>query len=167
MKIDSVFQVGTALQVFHNLGTLQPTVERVLEQARETLHGALKRALDVEQLTQLQANSVNQNSDGKLKGPGRVTMPAAGSTPAFRATLWANMEKLMEQIYGCCAQVQHLQKVLAKKRDPVTHICFLDELNLNRNSHLVQRFWSQVTTMLTLEFTRAANGTDPCNRVSS
>ena len=153
--------------MFHNLGTLQPTVERVLEQARETLHGALKRALDVEQLTQLQANSENQNSDGKLKGPGRVTMPAAGSTPAFRATLWANMEKLMEQIYGCCAQVQHLQKVLAKKRDPVTHICFLDELNLNRNSHLVQRFWSQVTTMLTLEFTRAANGTDPCDCASS
>ncbi len=25
-------------------------------------------------------------------------------------------------------QVQHLQKVLAKKRDPVTHVCFMDEL---------------------------------------
>ena len=25
-------------------------------------------------------------------------------------------------------QVQHLQKVLAKKRDPVTHVCFIDEL---------------------------------------
>ena len=25
-------------------------------------------------------------------------------------------------------QVQHLQKVLVKKRDPVTHVCFIDEL---------------------------------------
>ena len=25
-------------------------------------------------------------------------------------------------------QVQHLQKVLIKKRDPVTHVCFIDEL---------------------------------------
>ena len=25
-------------------------------------------------------------------------------------------------------QVHHLQKVLAKKRDPVTHVCFMEEL---------------------------------------
>ena len=25
-------------------------------------------------------------------------------------------------------QVQHLQKVLIKKRDPVTHVCFIEEL---------------------------------------
>ena len=55
-------------------------------------------------------------------------------------------------------QVQHLHKVLAKKRDPVTHVCFLDELNGNRSAHLVQRFWAQVTAMLTQEFARAARG---------
>jgi hypothetical protein len=54
--------------------------------------------------------------------------------------------------------VQHLQKVLAKKRDPVTHVCFLEELNQNRNTHLVQRFWTEVTGLLTQEFNRAANG---------
>lgn len=26
------------------------------------------------------------------------------------------------------SQVHHLQKVLAKKRDPVTHVCFVEEL---------------------------------------
>lgn len=25
-------------------------------------------------------------------------------------------------------QVQHLQKVLTKKRDPVSHVCFIDEI---------------------------------------
>ena len=57
------------------------------------------------------------------------------------------------------SQVQHLQKVLAKKRDPVTHVCFLDELNPNRNSYLVHRFWTQVAELLTQEFDRAATGT--------
>uniref|UniRef100_A0ACB8FQT4 Uncharacterized protein n=1 Tax=Sphaerodactylus townsendi TaxID=933632 RepID=A0ACB8FQT4_9SAUR len=38
------------------------------------------------------------------------------------------MEKLMDQICAACGQVQHLQKVLSKKRDPVTHVCFIDEL---------------------------------------
>ena len=32
-------------------------------------------------------------------------MPAAGASHAFRNSLWIHMEKLMDQIYGCCAQV--------------------------------------------------------------
>nr|CAH0110057.1 unnamed protein product [Daphnia galeata] len=153
-------QVGTALQVFHNLGILEQTVESVLENARETLHSGLKRALDVEQLSHLSTSSSSNSLhqvDGKFKGPGRVTMPVTGSSPAFRTALWSNMEKLMDQIFNSCAQVQHLQKVLAKKRDPVTHVCFLEELNQNRNTHLVQRFWTEVTGLLTKEFNKAAN----------
>jgi len=148
-------QVGTALQVFHSLGILQSTVESVLGNARENLHKNLKKALDVENLSsQLPSSSINQSA--KFKGPGRVSMPVTGSSPAFRAALWTNMEKLMDQIFSSCAQVQHLQKVLAKKRDPVTHVCYLDELNSNRNSYLAHRFWTQVTELLTQEFDRAA-----------
>lgn len=170
------------MQVFHNLGVLQTTVESVLESSRETLHSSLKRALSLEQLSQAQSStpSFHHGADGKFKGPGRVAMPVTGSSPAFRTALWTNMEKLMEQIFNCCAQVflffqnnllanfyyifyvreqvQHLQKVLAKKRDPITHVCFLEEINQNRNTHLVQRFWTQVTGLLTQEFNRAANG---------
>ena len=60
--------------------------------------------------------------------PGKASMPAPGNTAAFRATLWTNLEKLMDAVHAGCAQVQHLQKVLVKKRDPVTHVCFIDEL---------------------------------------
>ncbi len=57
-------QVGTALQVFHNLGVLQPTVERVLDQAVDDLHAALRRALDLEQLTQPPAHSSAAGQSG-------------------------------------------------------------------------------------------------------
>jgi hypothetical protein len=96
------------LQVFHNLGILEPTVESVLENARETLYSGLKRALDVEQLshfsTSISSSGLHQ-VDGKFKGPGRVAMPVTGSSPAFRTALWSNMEKLMDQIFNSCAQV--------------------------------------------------------------
>lgn len=101
-------QVGTALQVFHNLGILEPTVESVLENARETLYSGLKRALDVEQLSHFSTSSSSSGLhqvDGKFKGPGRVAMPVTGSSPAFRTALWSNMEKLMDQIFNSCAQV--------------------------------------------------------------
>lgn len=100
--------------------------------------------------------------------PGRAVLPTPGNTAAFRAALWTNLEKLMDQICAACRQVpettgctaralnntlktiaetvsrthelsvkfsllhifqvQHLQKVLMKKRDPVTHVCFIDEI---------------------------------------
>lgn len=172
--------MGTALQVFHNLGILESTVESVLENARNSLRTNLRKALNIEQLSQLSTSSSSSNLQGnetRFKGPGRVSMPVTGSSPAFRSALWSNMEKLMDQIFNCCSQVkldkialsgpitpvellkvQHLQKVLAKKRDPITHVCFLEELNQSRNTHLVQQFWTQVTALLTEEFIKAANG---------
>ena len=108
-------------------------------------------------------------------GPGMASMPS--NTAAYRATLWTNMEKLMDSIYSsfsqvcylrmrqplifssdvscknrkklqlilfyilyiymcvlslflivCNLQAHHLQKVLIKKRDPVTHVCFMELL---------------------------------------
>lgn len=32
-------------------------------------------------------------------------MPVTGNTAALRATLWTNMEKLIDGIYSACAQV--------------------------------------------------------------
>jgi predicted nucleotidyltransferase len=76
-------------------------------------------------------------------------MPVTGNTAAFRASLWTNMEKLMDSIYSSCAQVQHLQKVLAKKRDPVTHVCFMDELSKVLN-YLYVRFVPSLVVELPL-----------------
>jgi hypothetical protein len=41
-------------------------------------------------------------------GPGRASMPVTGNTAAFRATLWTNMEKLMDNIHATCAQVTYI-----------------------------------------------------------
>ncbi|ERE72722.1 conserved oligomeric Golgi complex subunit 5 [Cricetulus griseus] len=114
-------QVGTALQVFHNLGTLKDTVTNVVDGYCTTLEDSINNALDVKVLTQPSQSAVRG-------GPGRATMPTPGNTAAFRASLWTNMEKLMDHICAACGQVQHLQKVLTKKRDPVSHICFIEEI---------------------------------------
>lgn len=49
-------------------------------------------------------------------------------------------------------------KVLAKKRDPVTHVCFLDEVQRHSNSDLFTRVWRNITRILTEEFAKAAQG---------
>uniref|UniRef100_A0A3Q2HYN3 Conserved oligomeric Golgi complex subunit 5 n=1 Tax=Equus caballus TaxID=9796 RepID=A0A3Q2HYN3_HORSE len=114
-------QVGTALQVFHNLGTLKDTITSVVDGYRAALEENISSALDIKVLTQPSQSAVRG-------GPGRSTMPTPGNTAAFRASLWTNMEKLVDHICTVCGQVQHLQKILAKKRDPVSHICFIEEI---------------------------------------
>ncbi|KAM9650846.1 conserved oligomeric Golgi complex subunit 5 isoform 2-T3 [Trichechus inunguis] len=143
-------QVGTALQVFHNLGTLKDTITSVLEGYCATIEENINSALDIKVLTQPSQSAVRG-------GPGRSTMPTPGNTAAFRASLWTNMEKLMDHICTVCGQVQHLQKVLAKKRDPVSHICFIEEIVKDGQSEILYMFWNSVTQALSSQFNMATN----------
>ena len=50
-------QVATALQVFHNLGSLQTIVDKVIGQCQENLRENIDAALDVQVLVQQQAHA--------------------------------------------------------------------------------------------------------------
>nr|KAF6469171.1 component of oligomeric golgi complex 5 [Molossus molossus] len=143
-------QVGTALQVFHNLGTLKTTVTSVVDGYCAALEESINSALDIRVLTQPSQSTVRG-------GPGRSTMPTPGNTAAFRASLWTNMEKLVDHICTVCGQVQHLQKILAKKRDPVSHICFIEEIVKDGQSEILYTFWNSVTQALYSQFQVATN----------
>lgn len=150
MELQNQTQVGTALQVFHNLGMLVPSVERVLNSLTSSINHSVATALDVHALLQM----TQDNRRGG--GPGKAVMPAPGQSVQFRASLWSNLEKLMDDIFHVCVQTSHLHKVLAKKRDPVTHVCFLEEVQQNGKCDLFTSVWQSVTHILTQEFSKAA-----------
>ncbi|XP_037098459.1 conserved oligomeric Golgi complex subunit 5 isoform X1 [Syngnathus acus] len=145
-EIQNPTQVGTALQVFYNLGSLRETISSVVGAYQTSIRDSIISALDIKGLTQ------PSNPRG---APGRAVLPTPGSTAAFRAALWTNLEKLMDQICAACKQVQHLQKVLMKKRDPVTHKCFIDEIIKDGEPDILHTFWTDVTTKLREEFHKA------------
>uniref|UniRef100_A0A3Q1F9P7 Conserved oligomeric Golgi complex subunit 5 n=1 Tax=Acanthochromis polyacanthus TaxID=80966 RepID=A0A3Q1F9P7_9TELE len=146
MEIQNPTQVGTALQVFYNLGSLRDTISAVVGGYRTAIQDNITSAIDIKGLTQ------PVSSRG---APGRAVLPTPGNTAAFRAALWTNLEKLMDQICAACRQVQHLQKVLMKKRDPVTHVCFIDEIIKDGQPDILFTFWTDVTNTLSDEFHRA------------
>lgn len=150
MELQNQTQVGTALQVFHNLGMLVSSVERVLTALTTSLNRSVASALDVNALLQM------IQTTRKGGGPGKAVMPAPGQSVQFRASLWSNLEKLMDDIFHVCVQTSHLHKVLAKKRDPVTHVCFLEEVQKTGKLDLFSSVWQSVTRILTQEFAKAA-----------
>ena len=64
--------------------------------------------------------------------PGRATMPNIGSMSQFRAQIWANVEKLMDIIYDSCSQIFYLQQILEKKKDILTNVYYIDEIEFSK-----------------------------------
>jgi rRNA processing protein Gar1 len=125
-------QIGTALQVFFNLGTLDDRVQSIEQRLLDNFQSQITDYLDLKQLS--------KNKDPT--NPGRTTMPNIGNTPQFRALLWTNIEKILDLIYTYVAQLSNLARVLAKKKDPITHSSFIAELIKHGHSgELVGKFW--------------------------
>lgn len=59
--IENFAQVGTAVQVFHNLGSLDSTVSLVLETAERNIKQSIKETLDVNTLSQTTAGDVGKS----------------------------------------------------------------------------------------------------------
>lgn len=74
------------------------------------------------------STSVLMNSAGS-QFPGRSNMPNVGSMGQFRAQLWINFEKLMDNLYDSCSQVVQLQQILEKKKDLITNVFYIDEID--------------------------------------
>eukprot|EP00794_Sanderia_malayensis_P006112 gene6112-6816_t len=139
-------QTGTALQVFHNLGFLQDRIDELVTQFSSEFQENVLDSLDPQKLSSFKGN---------MQGPGRSTMPTPGNTAAWRAGLWTKMETLMNKLYELCEKFFHLEKVLAKKKDPVSHICFLDMFSENSKSVILNNFWVMSMEVLADGFKKA------------
>eukprot|EP00112_Aurelia_sp_Birch-Aquarium-sp1_P024876 Seg803.12 transcript_id=Seg803.12/GoldUCD/mRNA.D3Y31 product="Conserved oligomeric Golgi complex subunit 5" protein_id=Seg803.12/GoldUCD/D3Y31 len=141
-------QTGTALQVFYNLGLLQDRVDEVLSKYSALLQENIVDSLDPKKVT--------TSSQGSMQGPGRASMPAPGNAAVWRAGLWTRMEKLVNKTYGLCEKVYHLEKILAKKKDPVSHVYFLENFSEDGRSIILNNFWKMAMETLADGISKAA-----------
>ena len=145
-------QVGTALQVYFNLGCLIGKILDMLKNLEVKFNKTASDLLNPANISiQATSNSGTTTQAGQmhasasasnllsLNAPGRSSMPQIGSMSQFRAALWTNIEKLMDNFYDTCSQIVQMQKILIKKKDLLTNSYYnLDtssnhEMNLNKN----------------------------------
>jgi len=133
--------VGAALQVHYNLNDLNKVVDgRVAAHASAAVE-AFKDAVDAE--------SIGRTASGAASGAAprlthRASAPPSGSERAWIDALWSRVDVAMERAHENAMAVWHLQRVLAKKRDPLTQALFLDEVVGKSASAqaLCDRFWA-------------------------
>ncbi|XP_077231977.1 Golgi transport complex protein-like protein isoform X2 [Tasmannia lanceolata] len=114
-------EVGIGLQVFYNLGELRPTVDGLINKYKNQGVKSIGSALDMKAIPVSSGNF----------GPGgvhRSGTPQIGGGSKAKEGLWQRINSCMDQLHLIVVAVWHLQRVLSKKRDPFTHVLFLDEV---------------------------------------
>uniref|UniRef100_A0A0D6QR93 Conserved oligomeric Golgi complex subunit 5 n=1 Tax=Araucaria cunninghamii TaxID=56994 RepID=A0A0D6QR93_ARACU len=127
-------EVGSALQVYYNMGELKATVEAVVGKYKAQAVKSVSSALDMKAVSASVAFGVPG-------GVQRSGTPQLGSSVKAREGLWQRLGACMDQLHSIVVAVWHLQRVLSKKRDPFTHVLFLDEVMQEGDSMLTDRVW--------------------------
>eukprot|EP00884_Botryococcus_braunii_P012366 jgi/Botrbrau1/2112/Bobra.0093s0019.1 len=146
--------VGSALQVFFNLQMLQQAVEGLVDQYIQKLERSLSVALDPRKLGPAAAGQ-----GGLLGTPGGARSSATatpGSSAKLNELVWQKLGGALEEVGGAAVAMWHLQRVLAKKRDPLTHACFQDVLVSAGATLPIQRFWGRVGSLLSEQLAAAS-----------
>ncbi|KAI6652752.1 Conserved oligomeric Golgi complex subunit 5 [Oopsacas minuta] len=146
----SLSQVGVGLQVYNQLGDLELNVREALHYIVTRLQEEMQVALD---------HSAMQEPITSTSGS-RTTQMTASSSVVLRANLWTRLERLMDHIQTSHTQVMLLMTVLAKRRDPLTHLTFMEQLESQKFTPPPTIFWEETARILSIELrasTRASS----------
>ena len=144
METASQADVGAALQVFYNLNELSAVVDARVAAHASAAVDAFRDALDAEAVGRTARGEGAESSGRERRGGRRLVAPPHGEEHAWIDALWRRVDAAMDAAHENAMSVWHLQRVLAKKRDPLTQALFLDEVVGQSASAtaLCDRFWA-------------------------
>ena len=130
--------MNIAQKVFYSLGVLTNKLADALKSNEKNFQKTCTDLLDLKNVALTTTNSLTSSSASSAafnsstnasQFPGRSTMPTLGQSSQFRAQLWLNMEKLCDTLFDSCSQIYQLQQILEKKKDLLTNLFYLDEID--------------------------------------
>ncbi|KAK3243297.1 hypothetical protein CYMTET_47037 [Cymbomonas tetramitiformis] len=152
MNTLSQAEVGSVLQVYYNLGELKPTVHMLVAKYVQQLGTHMADCLNPAKISAVSA------AGGAAVGTPRGGAPQAGGAQRWQQALWQQLGSCMEAMHSAVVAIWHLQRVLAKKRDPITHVCFIDTLLVPGQPTLTEKLWNEVVEVLQNALVNSYNG---------
>lgn len=91
-----MFIINANLQIFHNLGMLNTSLDNFINIALSECRESLKTSFDL-------TGNLNININANKVGPGKAALT---TSQGFRQRVWTDLEKAFsEEIYSQCKQV--------------------------------------------------------------
>ena len=123
---DAQSNIGNAFQVYYNLGSdaLAAAVDSAVEKQRSTVLGALKRMTDPSKLS---ATETVNAAAARRAGATTGASSSGQQTQSLRNTLFERSNAVAESLYTGAVHVWVVERVLAKKKDPLSQQLFAAE----------------------------------------
>jgi len=170
MSTPNQSQIASALQVFSNMDIVELVADKVVLEAVEKIDKAAVESLNLHNLvnaSSASAASYGSGSGTRVAGapPGRAVMPIPGNVTAFRATLWTNLEKLMNIIFVEFQRMANL-KIVVDQQNAASNAeadCSSSEREGNvlvkemKTVNILKEFWVAVIVSIGKHFQTASN----------
>ena len=99
---------------------------------------------------------MTDNSSSGRSGPGKANLNL-GNQLNLKANLWAALDEMVDQLHLSVLNVQQLQRVLVRKRDPLSHIFFADVLvKEGSEANLSLKFWRNLVSHIQKQLKKAS-----------
>ncbi|KAJ3067856.1 Conserved oligomeric Golgi complex subunit [Podochytrium sp. JEL0797] len=145
-------EIATGLQVFYNIGLIASKTKLVIDESLDVITKATQSALSIQTLNK-EKDQYSQSEKGK-KDEGATTM----TNPVYTANLWKRLEGLMDIVFENTVKVYLLERVLARKKDPLTQLAYLDQVSGTVEGNLIKYYWK----MVSLNFEREIRSAVKC-----
>ncbi|CAI5960244.1 unnamed protein product [Closterium sp. NIES-64] len=111
------------------------TVDQLVAKHKGQAMRAVATGLDMKAISaSMGASGGGGGLGGSVGGPGgamgamRSGTPPMGGAPRAREALWQRLTGCLDELARVMVLTWHLQRVMAKKRDPISHVVFLDHV---------------------------------------
>lgn len=115
--------VGSALQIYYNLEELSSAVSSLMSRSISGIEHKAKQALDLRHA---------------------LTGAAGGSSGGWQDTFWTRIKDLTAEMEKSVVSIWHLQQVLGKKKDPVSHVLLLDVVMSESEDTVLSDYWDRM-----------------------
>jgi len=143
MSTPNQSQIASALQVFSNLDIVAQIASKAVDEAVDRVDKDAKEKLDINTLVAASSPAPSTSSRGQ---PGRAVMPFPGNVAIFRASLWTNLEKVLNLVFVEFQRLAHLSKVLVDGFTPK-----------EQSEDVRSRYWQRVVDILGRHFQAASS----------
>lgn len=160
VDILSQAELGAALQVHYNLNELSAVVDQRVSFHAASAVDAVKDAMDPhavgEGVASISGDS-QQGAGGGMRRGRQLVAPPQGAEREWMHELWRRVDAAMDGVHRHAMSVWHLQRVLAKKRDPLTQTLFLDVVvgKAASTQALCDKFWAYFAKGMSEHLARA------------
>lgn len=136
------------LTCFHSIIFHSPqSVSGLLSRYLHDVEKAFRSALDPRALAQQQAQHA---------AAGAAAGSRTGVAPGTQDKLWSGLREACDTLAAALGGAWHLQRVAAKKRDPLSHVLLLDALCPPGTPLVTERLWGDILKAVGDAFSAAA-----------